>query len=228
MNNSYNLTALLDFTSLNDVDNEEAISTLCERAQGLKDGPVAAVCVFPQFVSLAKKLLISSTINVATVSNFPGGDQLNYLEEIETAIANGANEIDWVLPYQTFLSGKDISGDLKAVREASKNTLLKVIIESGAYPNTSLIQTVTQYVIDAGADFVKTSTGKIAQGASPQAAQAILLTIKNSGTNTGIKLSGGIRKRAQAIEYLNIICEQMGEEWIDSKHVRFGCSKVPD
>ncbi len=226
-NNSYNPLPFLDLTRLGSTDTERDIAELCLVAKTI--GPIAAVCVFPQFVKIAVKELADTTIKIATVANFPTGEDETNLTIIQQAINDGADEIDWVLPYKKFLNGDDITASLDKVRAACAQKKLKIIIESGAYPNLDMVTKAANAVIACGADFVKTSTGKIAKGADLDSARAILLAIKNSGNkNVGIKLSGGIRKRQQAEAYIQLVVEVMGDDWLDANHFRLGCSKLPD
>lgn len=226
VNNSYNLAALLDLTSLGADDTDAKIQTLCEQALTITNGPAAAVCVYPQFVKLARQSL-PNEVKVATVVNFPTGKLHAVDTDIAFALAEGADEIDWVLPYHDFLAGQDLSQLVTHIRQACQDHSLKVIIESGAYPNQEWVRKATRLCINAGVNFVKTSTGKIAVGATLEAAKTIIETIKESGSNTGIKLSGGIRTEASAIAYLDLITDIMGKAWLTPEHVRFGCSKIP-
>ena len=158
--------SLLDLTNLNETDTEDNIKLLCSQASGPL-GHVAAICIYPQFVALAKKNIKNSAVKIATVSNFPKGNKTltMVLQEIKQAIADGANEIDVVIPYQDYLAGKisEVKDFITACKIAcGKNILLKVILESGILQKPEIITQVSRDVILSGADFIKTSTGKTA------------------------------------------------------------------
>lgn len=222
------IRSLIDLTSLNDHDDLQTIAQLCQRSQH-----VAAVCVYPAFVADAKQQLANTTVKVATVANFPTGDQslAVTLSQIKDAIAQGADEIDVVLPYQAFLSGDSETAAMfiAQCKENCGSHCLKVILETGAFPNQTLLTTACQLAIDNGADFLKTSTGKIPQGASLDAATTILNVIKASQRpDVGFKASGGIRSAEQAMAYLSLATAIMGEQWITPAHMRFGASSLLD
>lgn len=225
------LVGLLDLTSLNDSDTDESVRALCTKAQ-TPLGDVAAVCVYPQFVATAKAML-PAHIAVATVVNFPTGDEAieTVLAQTQQALQDGANEIDVVLPYRAVQAGNVVVAKnlLNAVIETSHahRALVKVILETGAL-SVDEIHLAAQIAIDAGADFLKTSTGKIAVGATPEAAQIMLDTIRASGKNVGIKLSGGVREAKQAQDYAVQIATVLGHDWVHAQHVRIGASALLD
>ncbi len=226
------LFELIDLTSLNDTDNAETISVLCQKAT-LKQHHVAAVCVYPSFVAQAKKLLASQSVRIATVVNFPDGtDSLeNTLALIHQTIVEGADEIDVVFPYPNYLRGeKEKACDfIRACKAACGETiLLKVILETGALLDVSLIAEVSYHVCYAGADFLKTSTGKIPVGATLSAAQAMLSVIQKIPRSIGLKVSGGIRTIEQAEQYVKLAEEIMGTDWISPSHFRIGASQLVD
>lgn len=220
----------LDLTSLNDGDTEADIVALCQRAQS-RYGNVAAVCVWPRFVALARRLLPPS-IAVAAVANFPDGamDVDRAVADVRQIVAAGGNEVDVVLPYSALLHGGPQAANacaafLAAVRTACGPITLKVIIESGALQTADLIGQATALAIAAGADFVKTSTGKSAVSATPEAAAVMLKTIAASGKSAvGFKASGGIRTVADAQTYLALVADTWGHAAITPKRVRFGAS----
>lgn len=223
------LLSLIDLTSLNDTDTDLSIKALCQNAI-TEFGHVAAVCVYPQFVSLACEQLAGSFVKVATVCNFPSGnDSINDVcAAIHQSIQDGAQEIDVVIPYQNFIdaSGNQLVEDfVKRCKQAcGEHVLLKTILETGALQTNELIESASKAAITGGADFLKTSTGKIAQGASLQAAEVMLNTIVKSGKDVGFKASGGIRTMPQAEEYLSLTRKIMGNDWINPQHLRFGAS----
>jgi deoxyribose-phosphate aldolase len=222
--------SLLDLTSLQDTDNAASIAALCRKAQepGLE---VAAVCVYPPFVHDAVTDLAKTTIKVATVVNFPRGDEtLDVISaSIRQALADGATEIDMVFPYKQYLQGKKSNAlhKVRACKElVGKNILLKVILETGVIDNLSVIEQLSTELIAAGADFLKTSTGKVSVGATIEAAAVMLSAIKSSGANTGFKASGGIRTIEQALQYIRLAEDIMGVEWVTPRHFRIGTSGI--
>ena len=215
--------ACLDLTSLNDGDTAAEIATLCARAQS-PFGPVAAVCVWPRFVAQARALLPLG-IKVAAVATFPDGslDLAHTLADVREIAEAGGDEIDVVLPYRALLQGRttECADFLAEVRHATRPLTLKVIIESGELKTTALIAQATRLALMAGADFVKTSTGKTAVSATPQAARTVLAEIKASGLPAaGFKASGGIRTVADAAVYLVLL----SDEDRNPRRLRFGAS----
>jgi len=205
--------ACLDLTSLNEGDTAADIEALCRRAQ-TAFGPVAAVCVWPRFVGLARGLLPVG-IRVAAVANFPAGglDLPLALADVRTIAEAGGDEVDVVLPYRALMQGRvaECAAFLAGVREASRPLTLKVIIESGELATPALIKQATRLALDAGADFVKTSTGKTRISATPEAAAVMLAEIAASGTaRSGFKASGGIRAVADAALYLQLVSANLG------------------
>ncbi len=223
---------MVDLTDLNENCNHEAIKTLCIRAQ-TEFGPVGAVCIWPRFVAHAHKLLAHTGIPIATVVNFPGGNQSIEMTMIETAtaIADGADEIDLVMPYQALKAGQDevVQDMFTAVRDvSSKKALLKVIIEAGELGEDSLIRKASDMAIDAGADFIKTSTGKVPINATPAFAEIMIQAIADSGKNVGFKPAGGIKSTEDTSTYLAIADRIMGPQWANNETFRFGASSVLD
>ncbi len=220
--------ALLDLTDLADTCTEGAIDTLVAAARG-PAGPVAAVCLWPQFVKQAKAALGSSGVKVATVINFPaGGDDIERaVEDTGEALDDGADEIDLVMPWRAFLRGDTVAaaGMIEAVGDILPDgRLLKVILESGEYPDLDAVAAASRLAIAAGADFLKTSTGKTATSATPEAAGTMLTIIRDSGRPVGFKASGGIRTLADAGRYLAIADRLMGPAWASPRTFRFGAS----
>ena len=170
--------SLVDLTDLNDGSNHEAIDDLCKRAQ-TQFGNVGAICIWPRFVSHAKKTLSGTGIPIATVVNFPGGNQGVEMTTAETqsAVDDGADEIDLVLPYQALLAGDEATARamLVAVRSVTLGkALLKVILETGELGDEELIRRASRIAIAAGADFIKTSTGKVSENATLPTAEIML------------------------------------------------------
>lgn len=224
--------SMIDLTDLSDRCTLQAIDELCRRAVG-PHGRTAAVCVWPAFVHQAATLLSGTGVAVATVVNFPtgGGDIDKTVAETLGAIADGADEIDLVLPYRTFLAGRpesaaamiDAVGDM--VVPPSK---LKVILETGSFPDQDAVRSASWLAIEHGADFIKTSTGKTGVSATPAAVESMLEVIKAAGRPVGLKPSGGIRTLDDAALYLGLADRIMGSEWATPATFRFGASGLLD
>jgi deoxyribose-phosphate aldolase len=221
----------LDLTSLNDNDSEADIDQLCARAQG-PFGPVAAVCVWPRFTALARRLL-PAHIAVAAVANFPGGgsDVTLAVRDVKIIVDSGAQEVDVVLPYPSLLGGDADSARrlLDAVRKASDGLVLKVILETGALADPDRIAAACKLSMNAGADFLKTSTGKTPVGATAQAASTILESIVANKASTkpiGFKASGGIRTVADACVYMDVQANMLGLPAVNSRRFRIGASSI--
>lgn len=217
----------LDLTSLNDGDSAADIEALCQRAQG-PHGRVAAVCVWPRFVAQARAAL-PAEIKVAAVANFPAGalDLQRALADVAEIAAAGADEIDVVLPYRALQQGQhsEVAEFLGEIRHASRPLTLKVIIESGELKSPELIADATRLALVAGADFIKTSTGKTPVSATPEAARVMLSEIAASGMGAaGFKASGGIRSVADAQVYLELAADKLGAASLNPRRLRFGAS----
>lgn len=222
----------LDLTSLNSDDNEQGVRDLIADAQ-TPYGDVAAVCVYPKFVQFVGEILgpKAKNINIATVVNFPTGkgDIESVVTQTQDALAQGATEIDVVLPYQSFMDGEAMLCRelLEATRSVCDLSIsLKVIIESGELKTESLIRSASELAIESGANFVKTSTGKTATSATIEAVDFILTTIEESRVDCGVKVSGGVRTSTDAEAYLNLIESKMGRSWIQPNRFRFGASSL--
>lgn len=220
---------LVDLTDLSDNCNMAAIDDLCARAQSAH-GNVGAICIWPRYVSHARGVL-KGALPIATVVNFPSGDTDIELTVTETksALADGANEIDLVLPYRAFLAG-DVA-IARAMVEAVKsnmdgNGLLKVIIETGELESDEAIKHASELAINAGADFIKTSTGKVDVNATPHSARLMIEVIKQSGKTVGFKAAGGVKTTQDTATYLAIADEIMGGDWASAATFRFGASGV--
>ena len=223
--------ACLDLTSLNAQDTEADIAALCARAQGLY-GPVAAVCVWPRLAAFARKQLPPS-IAVAAVANFPEGsaDVERAVRETGAIVQSGAQEVDLVLPYAQLLAGEysAVSGMLVAVRKASRGLILKVILETGALVGREHILRASRLSLDAGADFLKTSTGKASISATPEAARVMLGAIAadpHAAAHVGFKPSGGIRTVTDAAIYIALTEEPLGAAALTPLRFRLGASSL--
>jgi len=224
---------LMDLTTLNDNDTNEVVVSLCRQAK-TNVGETAAICIYPQFIPAAKlalKNLNVSGIKIATVTNFPHGndDVTKAVEQTKQAVELGADEVDVVFPYRALIKGNSQVGfDLvSACKQVCGNAvLLKVIIESGELKDPELIKLASEVSIDAGADFIKTSTGKVSINATLKSAEIMLNVIKNKNPKVGFKAAGGVRTASDAKEYLDLTAKIMGPDWISAKHFRFGASSL--
>lgn len=219
--------ACLDLTSLNDGDTAADIAALCAKAQ-TPFGNVAAVCVWPRFVAQARAALPAS-IKVAAVADFPDGalDLPRALVDVAAIAEAGGDEVDVVLPYRALMAGQaaEVAEFLAEVRHASRPLALKVIIESGELATPELIKEATRLALMAGADFVKTSTGKSRVSATPEAAAVMLGEIAASGlAHAGFKASGGIRTVVEAQRYLQLAADKLGPAALGPQRLRFGAS----
>ncbi len=222
--------SLLDLTELSELSEAHDIERLCAAALD-ECGRVAAVCTWARHVELARSLLLGSRVKIAAVLNFPEGTQATsqVCFDAERAIADGADEIDMVLPWTSFLAG-DVVGPLEMVR-AVRNAIgpanvLKVILEAGHYPDQARVAQASHLAIEGGADFLKTSTGKTSVSATPEAVMTMLEAIRSTGRPVGIKPSGGIRTLEQALVYLALADDAMGPEWATPSTFRFGASAL--
>ena len=224
--------ACLDLTDLADSTSQEEATRLIARGQTAY-GPVAAICIWPAFVSGAAQRLRGSKIRLATVINFPAGgeDIERAVEDARQALRDGANEIDLVMPWRALLAGDPALP--RAMIEAVAQCLpsghrLKVIIESGELKDPAFIDAASRIAIEAGAHFIKTSTGKTPISATPAAARVMLNAIKDMGKPVGFKASGGVRTLADAQVYLDLADEIMGPDWATPETFRFGASGLLD
>ncbi len=230
---------LLDLTSLNDDDTPDSIATLCQRAV-TPVGPVAAVCVYPRFVTQAHQALAGSGIKVATVVNFPAGDADvdSVCTDTTKALNAGADEIDVVLPYRHYLNGQQaqamtlVEQVCAVCRERAR---VKLILETGRLVKPEIILAASREAIAAGVDFLKSSTGKTEVNASLSACAVMLQAIREHadrsgpGSRTiGLKPSGGIRDSFDAAQYVALADMIMGEGWATPQTFRFGASSLLD
>ena len=232
----------MDLTSLNEDDTSEKIARLC--AQALQPDPsdtsipsVAAVCVYPEFVPIAVRSLAGTPVKVAGVAGgFPSGDAPTAakLAEIRKALEMGADEVDMTLNRAMFLAGdyREAFEEIAASKKACGDAVLKVILETGALGSYDEIRRASLLVMAAGADFVKTSTGKTTPGATFPAALCIMGAIRDVegplGRRVGIKVSGGVREAETAQRYLLMLHGTLGPEWMHPDLFRFGASSLLD
>lgn len=223
--------ACLDLTSLNETDTEADIARLCRRATGTF-GHAAAVCVWPRLAAFARREL-PADVAVAAVANFPDGstDVRRALADTHAIVAAGAQEVDVVLPYRQLQEAPAL---LNAVRRACEGLRLKVILETGELAQAATgdpVALACRIALDAGADFLKTSTGKVRVNATPQAARSLLQAISKDPAarhRVGFKPAGGIRTVIDARGYMDLVREILGEAALTSRRFRIGASGLLD
>ncbi|EAS42946.1 2-deoxyribose-5-phosphate aldolase [Photobacterium profundum] len=225
---------LMDLTTLNDDDTDEKVIALCKNAKTAV-GNTAAVCIYPRFIPAAKKQLREQgtpEVRIATVTNFPhGNDDIEIaVAETKAAVAYGADEVDVVFPYRALIAGNSEVGFelVKQCKAACGDILLKVIIETGELKTEALIKQASELSIKAGADFIKTSTGKVPVNATPEAAEIMLTVIKDMDVakTVGFKPAGGVRTAEDAQAFLAMADRILGGDWADNMHYRFGASSL--
>lgn len=222
--------ALIDLTDLGDAATEAGARDLCARAI-TAHGPVAAVCLWPRFVATAKAALAGTPVKIATVVNFPlgGEDTAAVVAETEAALADGADEIDLVLPWRAFVAGRRGFAETQVVKlrqVTAGRAVLKVILETGEIGDAGLVRAAADAALAAGADFVKTSTGKVKVNATLEAAEILIEAIRASGRPAGFKAAGGIRTVAEAAGYLAAADRIMGPAWASPATFRFGATAL--
>ncbi len=227
MNVAARALACLDLTELGDACSPQAAAAVVARARTPR-GPVAAVCLWPAFVSKARAAL-RGDVRIATVINFPaGGEHIERaVGDAAEAVRDGADEIDLVIPWKALLRGDErvVRDMIGAVRDhVTGGQRLKCILETGELRDPALIRRASEIAIEAEAHFIKTSTGKTPVSATPEAARIMLETIRASGKPVGFKASGGIRTLADAALYLGLADEIMGPDWARPETFRFGAS----
>jgi deoxyribose-phosphate aldolase len=234
--------SMIDLTTLEGADTDEKVIKMCKKAfsyniQNPQIPNVAAVCVYPTLVKIAKKTLVGKNINIAAVAGaFPSGQSpINVkVEEVKYAVLEGADEIDMVISRGKFLEGKFeiVFNEIVAIKQACGTAHLKVILETGELETLSNIKLASEIAISAGADFIKTSTGKISPAATEQAFLVMLDVIKEhylkTGKMIGIKPAGGISETKSALRYLMLLEETLGEKWLNNQWARFGASRLAD
>ena len=232
--------SMIDLTTLEGKDSPGKVKQLCYKAVHLHDQfpdlpTVAAICVYPTMVSIAKKSLNNTDINVASVATaFPSGmTSLEYkLNEVRMVVADGADEVDMVISRGKFLRGEYnyVADEIAFVKEACGKAHLKVILETGELVTLDNVRLASDIAMKAGADFIKTSTGKVSPAATPSVVLVMLEAIrdyyKKTGKKIGMKPAGGISKAKLAIQYLVMIKETLGQDWLNADLFRFGASSL--
>ena len=234
--------ACLDLTTLKCTDNAESVLALTEKVNSLEETHpdfknVAAICVYPNFAGIVSQSLEVDGVEVACVSGgFPSSQTFPEVKIAETALAlkEGATEIDIVLSVGKFLSGdyEGVCDEIQELKDLCGEKSLKVILETGALKSAENIKKAAILSMYSGADFIKTSTGKEAPGATPYAAYVMCKAIKEyyakSGRKVGFKAAGGITSVEDALLYYNIVEDVLGKEWLNSKLFRIGTSRLAD
>ncbi|TFH35885.1 MAG: deoxyribose-phosphate aldolase [Bacteroidia bacterium] len=234
------ILSFLDLTSLNVTDNEISVSVLCERVNNFRYlfpdlHNVAAICVYPRFIPLVKKLLSAEGVKIASVGAcFPSSQSFTSVktEECRLAAEAGSDEIDMVMSVGDLIAGNTeyVSGEIKAVKEVIGNVHLKVILETGVIDDASTIYRASVIAMEAGADFIKTSTGKSPVSATPEAAWIMCTAIRDyfaeTGRKVGFKPAGGISSSSDAALYYAIVNHLLGKEWLVPELFRIGASRL--
>ena len=232
--------SMVDLTTLEGQDTPGRVEALCRKARRplleMPDLPhTAAVCVYPNMVPVAVGALHGSGVKIASVATgFPSGltPLPTKLEEVRRAVAMGAHEIDMVIDRGAFLSGDDqrVFEEIAAVKDACGAARLKVILETGELGTLDNVAAASRLAIHAGGDFIKTSTGKIAPAATMEVTLVMLEAIREhwleTGVRVGMKPAGGIRTAKDALQYLVMLAETLGSEWMTPEWFRFGASSV--
>lgn len=227
------LLGLIDLTSLNPTDDDASVSTLAALAS-TPAGRVAALCIWPRFIAVGKRVLNGTGVPIAVVTNFPAGasDIAAATAETAAAVKDGADEVDVVFPYRAMLSGDDAAGLalVRACRAAcGSRALLKVILETGQLGSAEQIRRAAELAIEGGAHFIKTSTGKTQPGATLQAAEVMIDAIAAAqarGLSVGLKVSGGIGSLADAQAYLELYERRFGVGSATAATFRIGASSL--
>ena len=236
------IVSMCDLTTLEGEDTEGKVLQMTAKAMrpdpADEDVPsAAAVCVYPSLVSTAREIIGSSNVKVASVSSyFPSGQVPLESKLLDTkyAIDEGADEIDIVINRKAFFEGdyRKVFDEIVSLKEACGDKHLKTILEVGELRTYENIKKASLLALAAGSDFIKTSTGKISNGSSKEAclvmAKAVYEFKESTGFSAGIKVAGGIRNSKDAIRYLIIIKEELGEDWLDADYFRFGASSLLD
>lgn len=231
---------MIDLTTLEGKDTEGKVKQMCNKAIHLCDEipglpTVAAVCVYPTYVAVAKNALKNSGVKVASVATaFPSGNSTHDVKIIDTkfAVDNGADEVDMVISRGEFLKGNYnfVFDEIASIKEACGKARLKVILETGELSTLDNVRRASDIAIKAGADFIKTSTGKIQPAATMPVTLVMLEAIKDhylkTGVMIGMKPAGGISTAKSALQYLVMLYETLGPKWMSNEWFRFGASSL--
>lgn len=230
----------IDLTALNSTDTVESITKMVERVNAFESEypelpNVAAICTYPNFAVVVKGALEVSNVEVAVVAGgFPSSQTFQEIKTAESslAIADGATEVDIVLNLGLFYAGnyEEACDEIAEIKESIRNARLKVILETGALKTASDIKKASILSMYSGADFIKTSTGKVYPGATLEAAYVMCKCIKEyydkTGNMVGFKVAGGVSSTDDAVKYYTIVKEILGEKWMNNKYFRIGTSRA--
>lgn len=230
----------IDLTTLTSTDSPQSVARFTERVNAFENEyphlpNVAAICVYPNFVPVVRTVLDVTEVEIAAVSGaFPSSQTFPEVKIAETALAieSGADEIDIVFNLGNYFDGdyEEVCDEISELKHSTRGGKLKVIIESGALKTAENIKAASVLSLYAGADFLKTSTGKEYPGASLEAAYVMACCIKEyfekTGNRVGFKASGGVRTTEDAVKYYTIIKEVLGEEWLSNEYFRIGASSL--
>ncbi|MDD2797852.1 MAG: deoxyribose-phosphate aldolase [Bacteroidales bacterium] len=234
------LLNFIDLTSLNNTDNTKQIIEFTEKVNKFdQEYPqlknVAAICVYPNFAGVVRSHLEVDSVNIAVVAGgFPFSQTFTEIKVAETSLAviDGADEVDIVINLGNFLSGEfeEMTDEISEIKDSCREAHLKVILESGQLKTASNIKKASILSIYAGADFIKTSTGKVEPAATLEAAYVMCEAIKEyydkTGNMIGFKPAGGIVTTADAVKYYTIVKAVLGDKWLDNKYFRLGASRL--
>lgn len=230
----------IDLTTLNTTDSQNSVTGFVQRVNDFDNEypqypAVAAICVFSNFAGVVRSALEVSGVKIAVVAGgFPSGQTFSEIKVADTALAvsEGADEVDVVMNLGMLLDEayEELCDELIEVKHAAKDAHMKVIIESGALKTPELIRNASILAMYSDADFIKTSTGKVYEGASPEAAYVMCRCIKEyfdkTGRKVGFKAAGGVRSADEALLYYAIVKEVLGEEWLNNTLFRIGASSL--
>lgn len=236
------ILSCLDLTSLKSTDNDETITAFVSRVNEFENTypdieQVAAICVYPNFVTTVRAALDVSSVKIASVAGgFPSAQTYSELKTVEAGLAlhDGADEIDTVMNIGNFLGGnyQELCDEISEMKETCREAKLKVILETGLLGSMSSVMKASVLALYSGADIIKTSTGKAEAGATPEAVYVMAKAVKEYfrlyGTRAGIKVAGGVKTAADAVKYYTIVKEVLGEEWLTSDYFRIGASSLAD
>lgn len=231
---------MIDLTTLEGKDTEGKVRQMCYKAAHLHDSysdlpTVAAVCVYPTYVKIAKQALLGTGVKVASVATaFPAGQstRLVKLEDTKFAVDQGADEVDMVISRGEFLAGNYsfVFDEIAAIKLACGKARLKVILETGELSSLENVRRASDIAMNAGADFIKTSTGKISPAATQPVTLVMLEAIRDyfekTGKMVGMKPAGGISTAKIALQYLVMVRETLGQAWLNNEWFRFGASSL--
>lgn len=230
----------IDLTTLNTTDSQESVKGFVQRVNDFDNEypqfpSVAAICVFSNFAEVVRSHLEVSGVKIAVVAGgFPSGQTFTEVKvaDVALAVAEGADEVDVVMNLGLLLDGnyEELCDELIEIKHSAKKAHMKVIIESGALKEPSKIRDASLLAMYSDADFIKTSTGKVYEGASPEAAFVMCCCIKEyyekTGRKVGFKAAGGVRKAEEALLYYAIVKDVLGEEWLNNVLFRIGASSL--